>query len=165
VPYLNGMVCFKSISSLVRNRYNRYLVVAVILLIIVLLFIPFETTVVPMWRLRVVDVNGNACSGMAVHSSWQHYSLELEPMAHRDMRLTNPDGYVEFPRRPITASLGIRIVNTTFAYLTLIAHGSVGPDGAVWATGLEDVAWLKYEPGERLPDKMVVEKCLVGAGR
>ena len=164
VPRLKGMAPTNRYVAWMTAGYNRYIVVGIVVLLIIVMLIPFESTIVPTWRLRVLDVNGNACPGMRVDSTWQHYSLELEPMAHRDTRLTDSMGYVEFPRRPIAASLARRIINTAFAYMTLIAHGSVGPSGIVWATGIKDVAWLNYERGKPLPDKMRVEKCLVDDG-
>src|SRR6266496_5929929 len=121
-----GRLASNRCARWLTDGYNGYVLLGIVVVFIVLVLIPFETTVVPAWRLRVVDVNGNTCPGMRVDSTWQHYSIELEPMAHRDTRLTDTHGDVEFPRRPITASLARRIVNTTLASASLIHHGSVG---------------------------------------
>jgi hypothetical protein len=45
-----------------------------------------------------------------------------------------------------------------------IAHGSVGPSGIVWASGIKGEVWLDYKRDKPLPDKMLVERCLAGDG-
>ena len=127
------------------------------------MIVPIESTVVPIWRLQVVDVNGTACSNMRVTQSWGHYSLYLGGNDQSDDRFTDPHGNVEFPKRTVHAGLARRIVVPVIAHMLLIAHGSVGPSGAVWASGIKDVAWLSYAPGKQLPDKMLVEKCIATA--
>ena len=48
------------------------------------------------------------------------------------------------------------------AHILVIMHGSVGASGSVSATGIKDVAWLSYELGKPLPDRMRVEQCISG---
>ncbi|HJU94204.1 MAG TPA: hypothetical protein VJ656_14800 [Pyrinomonadaceae bacterium] len=43
--------------------------------------------------------------------------------------------------------------------ITTIMHGGWKVDGAVWASGIKDVARLSYESGRALPGRMRVEKC------
>jgi len=38
-------------------------------------------------------------------------------------------------------------------------HGGWDVSGAVWASGIKDVAWLSYKSGRSLPGKMRVERC------
>ena len=73
---------------------------------------------------------------------------------------TDMNGYVEFPERRIRASLSRRIIMSIVTRIFTIMHGGWGVSGAVWASGIKDVAWLSYHPGTSLPDKMRVEKCL-----
>jgi len=122
--------------------------------------VPIGSTVVPKWKLQVVDVNGIACSNMRVTQSWGHYSLYIGGNDQTDDRFTDSHGNVEFPERTIRAGLARRLVVPVIAHMLVIAHGSVGPSGAVWASGIKDVAWLSYTPGRPLPDKMLVEKCV-----
>lgn len=139
---------------------TRLLIVPIICFLIILMLLPIETTVVPKWRLQIVAVNGNACSKMRATQSWGHYSLYLGGNDETDDRFTDANGYVEFPERTIRAAVLRRLVVPFIAHILVIAHGSVGPSGAVWASGIKDVAWLSYKTGKPLPDKMRVEKCI-----
>jgi hypothetical protein len=141
---------------------NRYLNVIIACLIIVLLLYPFESIVVPAWKLQIVDVQGNVCPNMRVTESWGHYSLYLEGWLGSDDRFTDMNGYVEFPERKIRASSLRRVVMPVITHILIIVHGSVGASGAVWATGIKDVAWLSYKVGKPLPDRMRVERCING---
>jgi hypothetical protein len=152
------------------NRYTgwltstkkRYVIFATFCLTVALLLYPFESAVVPAWKLRVVDVNENVCRNMRVTQSWGHYSLYLDGRDESEDRFTDINGYVEFPERTIRAS-GLRRVSVpVIAYILVIAHGSVGASGAVWASGIKDVAWLSYRASKPLPDKMRVERCIGG---
>ena len=139
---------------------KRYLIAAIICFVIIFVVFPFESTVVPKWKLQIVDVSGNACAKMRVTQSWAHYSLYLDGNYASEDRFTNLNGYVEFPTRTIRAGVGRRLVVPVIAHIMVIAHGSVGPDSSVWASGIKDVVWLNYKPGLPLPDKMRVEKCI-----
>jgi hypothetical protein len=157
-------------ESLDSNRYagwiaptkKRYLIYAISILAAVVLVYPFESTIVPAWRLQVVDVNGNICQNMRVTQSWGHYSLYLEGWLGIDDRFTDVSGYVEFPERTTRANLPRRAVVPVIAHILVIAHGSVGASGAVWASGIKDVAWLSYRAGKPLPNEMRVESCISG---
>ena len=139
---------------------KRYLIAAIICFAILVLVVPFESTVVPKWKLQIVDVNGNACPKMRVTQSWAHYSLHLDGHYTSEDRSTDLNGFVEFPTRTVSAGLGRQLVVPLIAHVMVIAHGSVGPNSSVWASGIKDVAWLNYTPGKPLPDKMRVEKCI-----
>lgn len=152
------------------NRYTdcvtptrkRYIIFAMSCLTVALLFYPFESTVVPAWELQVVDVSGNVCPNMRVTQSWGHYSLYLDGADESEDRFTDMNGHVEFPERTIRAIGLRRVVVPVIAHILVIAHGSVGTSGAVWASGIKEVAWLSYRAGKPLPDKMRVERCISG---
>lgn len=116
--------------------------------------------VIPQWKLQVVDVGGTPCSNMRVTESWGHYRLYLDGNYSSDDRFTDLNGYVQFPERTIRASLSRRIIMPIATPLATLMHGGWDVHGAVWASGIKDVAWLSYQPGASLPDKMRVEKCL-----
>ena len=139
---------------------RRLLIVVLIFLVLFVIFVPFETSVIPQWRVQVVDVNGSACANMHVTQSWGHYRLYLGGNFSSDDRFTDANGYVQFPERTIQASLLRRIIMPIITRMTTIMHGGWRIDGAVWAIGIKDVAWLSYESGKPMPEKMGVEKCL-----
>jgi hypothetical protein len=75
-------------------------------LLLVLIY-PFQTTVVPIWNLRVVDDAGAPVVGINVTQHWQHNLLES--IGHEELQRTDEDGQVVFPARTIRASLVSRI--------------------------------------------------------
>ena len=139
---------------------TRLLIIAVICFVTLGLFAPIETTLMPPWRIQVVDVSGTACSGMRVTQSWGHYRLYLDGNDLSRDGLTDANGYVQFPERRIQASLSRRIMMPIVTRVATIMHGGWRISGAVWASGIKDVAWLSYHGGNSLPDKMRVEKCI-----
>lgn len=141
---------------------KKILIVALCILIGVAIY-PFESMVVPTWRVKVIDTNGAPCESMAVTEMWGHYSLFLRGDFQSADDLTDREGIVEFPERRVRA-IGIRrVVMPVVTRALTIAHGSTGPDGAVSTSGLKDVAWLSYKENAPLPDTARVEKCITQA--
>lgn len=141
---------------------KRILIIALCIVIGVAIY-PFESTVVPSWRVKVIDTNGVACENMPVTEMWGHYSLFFTGDHQSADDITNRDGFVEFPERRVRA-IGIRrIVMPFVTQILTIAHGSTGVSGAVSTSGLKDVAWLSYKGDLPLPDTARVEKCITEA--
>src|SRR5262245_37090318 len=136
---------------------KRLIIVGIICVLMIVLFAPIETTLLPQWKLQVTDVSRVACSQMRVTQSWGHYRLYLDGNNSTEYRITDTNGYVQFPERTIRASLARRTLMPIITRITTIMHGGWKVDGAVWASGIKDVAWLSYRPGAALPDKMQVE--------
>lgn len=61
----------------------------VILLLVGLGLIPYETTVVPTWKLRVVDERGSPHAGIKTRESWRNYSLTLTGGGDEEDRWTD----------------------------------------------------------------------------
>ena len=80
------------------------------LLALLLLFYPFQTSIVPAWSLKVVDEDGGVVRDVNVTEHWQHFLLELS--SHEEVRTVATDGSVSFPERAIRASLLRRAVAT-----------------------------------------------------
>ena len=139
---------------------TRRLTFVILLLVTLTIFIPIKTRMIPKWRLQVVDVNGVACPKMRVTESWGHYRLYLDGNDSIDDRLTDLNGYVEFPERFTRASLSRRIVMPMVTRVTTLMHGGWNIDGAVWGSGIKDVAWLQYKSDKPMPDRLRVEKCI-----
>ena len=137
----------------------RPLSVVLICLVIFVILAPIETHVIPQWTVQLVDVNGNACPNMRVTESWGHYRLYLDGNHSSEARLTDLNGYARFPSRTIRASLSRRVVMPIVTRSASIMHGGWKVDGAVWASGIKNAAWLSYESGRALPGRMRVEKC------
>jgi len=157
--YLNRLSKDINSSKWVEPSRKRYLKIALLCFVVVLLLYPFESTVVPAWKLRVVNDAGQACAEMQVNEGWGHYSLELNSTGQSEFRFTNEEGVVEFPSRKIRASLVRRIAMPIVANAMTIAHGSTGKSGYVFATGMKDGPFLNYDPGKPMPKELAVEKC------
>ena len=134
-------------------------IIAIIVAVGGFLLYPFETTVVPEWRLRVIDEGGHPCGGMHVNQGWKNYSVDLAAGNDGQRKATNSDGYVTFARRTIRAGIAVRIVNSAIAHVLLIAHGSVGIHAYVFASGMKNGPFLNYTPGAALPDTILVDRC------
>ncbi|MDQ4120756.1 MAG: hypothetical protein M3209_04845 [Acidobacteriota bacterium] len=145
-----------------ENYFNRVINVLprkIILFILcgVILLVPFPTTVVPEWKVRVVDQNGKPFVGEAVREYWQHYSLESS--GHQEERLTDENGYVVFPKRTIWSPLLWRIVSTSLAAVSTLAHGSMGIDAWLMVVGYSTGGGARdYKPGEPLPNEIVLQR-------
>jgi len=75
----------------------------VLLVLLLVLIYPFQTTIVPHWRFLVVNDHGIPVRAMNVTEHWRHYMLESE--GHEEISRTEDDGQVNFPARTIRASL------------------------------------------------------------
>jgi len=140
---------------------KKITLIAPLLVLIAAAVYPFESVVVPPWRVKVVDVNGSACADFPVMETWEHYSLFLSPPSNSENSVTDQNGYVEFPERRVRA-VGIRrLVMPIVTGALTIAHGSTGVSGTLHTSGLKDVAWLSYRGEGQLPDTARVEKCIV----
>jgi hypothetical protein len=127
--------------------------------LIVILLIPFPTTIVPEWKLRVVDEAGMPFAGARVRQSWHHYSYGVGDIDERD---ADADGYVAFPERKIWYPILYRILRTGLAALLSLAHGSIGIRADVWAYPpypQEDGSrFVEYKPGEPQAQKIVLRR-------
>lgn len=120
---------------------------------ILLLFYPFDTTVVPEWRIRVVDEPTKPATGIIVREQWRNHSVEFH--GHYEDRMTDSEGYVYFPRRTARASLIFRVVGR--AVVALNVHGESGPTASTLVLG----SYLTssdsdYSPEKPLPEVIVV---------
>ena len=117
---------------------------------------PFETTVVPEWRVRIVDQAGSPLGNTSVKEVWQHYSIESRD--HEEDLLTDGDGNVTFPKRTIRAPLAVRIVRGSINRLN--PHGSSGPAAYVITLAPGYDMWRNnfYIPGQPLPTEVIVRK-------
>jgi hypothetical protein len=139
-------------------KYKGLRSVGLAMLLALVLLYPFESTVVPEWTVRVVDQRGNPVRGKFVRESWAHYSLELDPTRYGTDRWSDDNGYVSFPKGTIRASLARRAIFPVLTSVYSLAHGSRGirVDVTVWYGAENMPKSLTYEPGNLLPDQIVV---------
>ena len=140
----------------IKQKYRLLTGIFSVGLLVLILVYPFDITVVPEWKLRVVDQTGQPLRGNRVRESWCHYTLETR--CHEEELTSDSDGYIRFPRRAIRANFVtwaakflVRLVNV---------HSSFGPSASVFYLGdyslVSEEPW--YEPGRRLATEIVVRR-------
>jgi hypothetical protein len=144
---------------LLTPRTHKIIAGAILILILILIF-PFQTTIVPRWDLRVVDDDGNNVAGSKVTEHWQHNSLEAE--GHEELKLTDAEGRVVFPARKIRASLTTRALAPLTKFLREGNRAKFGPYASVvvWG-GNHHTNVAIYEDGQTPPSTVVVEKLII----
>ena len=119
------------------------------------LFYPFETTIVPAWKVRIIDESGKPVLTAPVSERWRHHSIETH--GHNETSITDDEGYVSFPRRTVRASLVFRIVGG--AVVRLNVHGESGPKASLLVLGpYSSLTKTTYNWGEPLPETIVVRR-------
>jgi hypothetical protein len=125
----------------------------VVILLAFLLLYPFETAVVPEWKIRVVDEAGKPVPRILVKQGWREHSIEL----HRNEQtlVTDEDGYVYFPRRRIRAGLLHRTIGRVLTFLN--PHGQSGTEAFADVIGpYTSQTDTNYTPGKQLPNVIVI---------
>jgi hypothetical protein len=105
---------------------------AALLAVAVILLLPFPTTFVPEWKVRVIDADGRPASGARVTLMWNEYTLGLEGSSEQ---WTDADGHTVVPRQAGWASLLRRAAFPVLASIfgPLNVHASRGFHARAWA--------------------------------
>lgn len=140
-------------------KKKKFLVVVLVFLFVVGCGLyPFDTTVVPAWKLRVIDEHGVSYEGIRVVESWKDYSLELEAGMNGEERWTDRNGVVEFPQRTIRMSIFGRIFRMSITRINRLLHGSTGIHAYIMATGPQGTRDIDYKPNKPPPDTLVLPR-------
>lgn len=144
-------------TSLLRRRWLAWAAGASLLLLIFLLY-PFQSTIVPVWRLQVVDESGERVKGIKVTEHWQHYLIESS--GHEEARQTGEDGLVEFPRRAARAGIITRIIDLLMNLLNDGRGAKFEPYASlvVWGSADHETAVASYKPGTTPQNVIVVHR-------
>lgn len=141
----------------VSKRWWAVLAGALLILLIILLF-PFQSTTVPRWRVRVVGDGGGQVSGIKVTEHWQHYLLEAQ--GHEEVQQTDDNGIADFPARNIRASVASRFIKRVGAFLSQGDKSRSDPYASIVVWGSRDYqpAVATYDPGTPPPTEIVVRR-------
>lgn len=135
---------------------RRWLLLFILVFPIVAVAYPFETTVVPEWKIRVMDETGSPFAGARVVQQWDHYSLGK---GGGEEKWADDAGYVVFPKRTVRSNLLYRVLRTSWAVLMKLAHGNTGIRATVWATTPRVSSdSVEYEEGKPLPGVIVLPR-------
>ena len=125
-------------------------------LIILSIVISYETTVVPEWKVKIVDTNNNPIAGVEVIQEWAHKTLEFGP-EHKEVILSNENGEVIFPERTIRASLISRGVGAIVDVISIVnVHTTTGKFAIVHTK--KDVPLLLYRDERELQHTLVIRE-------
>ena len=133
------------------------MLVGCLALVAALLFYPFETIVVPEWKIQILDESGKSIKDVPVSESWSNYSVESGD--HTQNLFTDTDGYVTFSRRTVTANLLARIARK--AIIAIVPHQGEGhPTAYILVLGyfkpVTDEPY--YVPGRPLAKQIIVRR-------
>ena len=137
---------------------NKVAIVIIVLTCLGLSLIPFDTTFIPEWKLRVVNEGGVPLEGQFVAQYCTNYTLGIHPCedVDNDSKITNREGYVVFPERKIRASLLYRIVRPIAGLFLFLANGEYGTYGSVGTSGPYGTKSIEYRPEGPLPEKIIL---------
>ncbi len=149
------MMEMNEIDNLTKRR-RRVSLLVVLAGVALILFFPFTTTVIPEWKIRVVDESGQPLENVRVVQMWHHYSLGADD---GEEKWTDANGYVVFRERTVRASLLYRVLRSSLADLMQLAHGSTGISAEIWAnTEKSSSGMYVYEPGKPLVKELVLRR-------
>lgn len=87
-----------------RSKFHKFILgLSVLIVAGGISFVPFETQIIPEWKIQVLKKDGTPKRQARVRQFWEDYSLETEE--HGDTRFTDERGLVVFPARYVRASL------------------------------------------------------------
>jgi hypothetical protein len=147
---------FGKLSQLPK-RWRAWLACALVLLLLILFF-PFQSTTVPRWRTHIVDESGAMVRGISVTEHWQHYLLESA--GQEEARQTDESGMVDFPARTVRASLVARVIDALINIVREGAKAKMGPYASlvVWGSRDHETAVALYNPGGPPQTQVVVHR-------
>lgn len=136
----------------------RVLLAGALLLLLIVLFFPFQSVTVPGWRVHVVDETGAQVSGIKVTEHWQHYLLEAE--GHEEVQQTDETGLADFPERNLRASMASRFNRRIRAFLRQGAQARSDPYASIVVWGSRDyqTAVATYESGTPPQTEIVIHR-------
>lgn len=143
-----------------KHGIKRLLTLGIIFLILASLplFYPYETVVVPEWKVQVVDENGNPLRNVGVDEIWGNASIESDD--HKAESITDENGYVSFPQRTVRASALSRTVTPIIHFIQMGVHAGSGPYAyLIISHGMDYMTEGGiYSPNKPLPQKIVLKR-------
>lgn len=107
--------------------------------VVVVLFFPFSTGVVPAWTVYIVDTSHEPLRGITARETWQDHNVETE--SHEASAFSNDAGKVVFPTRSIRASIAERTIG--------FANNLWNADHAFWGNTAQVYVWEPCYKTER----------------
>jgi len=138
-----------------NHRRAAMVLIAVTAAILISAAVPIETKMSPAWRIQVAATGPSPqpLPKCRVTQIWQHYTFQSE--GQEDRKLTDSEGWVEFPERSVKATLFERITGA-IRNLNDGVHASFGPDvGLLVSCRGYETELVKYR-GEGAPTGVIL---------
>jgi hypothetical protein len=134
------------------NVKERRMIRLAWMLVLPLMLFPYQTDIVPAWRIRVVTEPGHPLRRLTVSQTWTNPSLEF--FWFEEDLLTDEEGYVNFPKRTAWENL---LALGCHKIWKVISTRSGSPDASVfgWHDNLN--GGVKYQKGDVLPSVLVMK--------
>jgi hypothetical protein len=98
----------RPIKSVFSRFPRRYL----FLIVVLILLVPYKTTIFPEWKIRAIDENGAPVARAGFRQSWHNYSYDISGMQFIE---GDDNGYAVLPERAFYAPLIYRIPRSALA--------------------------------------------------
>jgi hypothetical protein len=140
---------------------KKIIIVIALIFALAMLQVPMRNTIVPQWRVVVVNENHEPLAGMRVRQVWQNLLLEENP--HEEEIISDANGVVTFPERSVTSSPARRIYGQINVYRKFQAFPARGSSGnAAWLVAVLSEKCTAgrafYLEGADLPQFLLVEQ-------
>ena len=115
-------------------------------------------TILPAWKVQVVDEAGGPLKGVLVRQTWQDYDVERK--GHQKDVRSDENGYAAFPKRIIRYDPRKKAKARAKNIATYGVHASLGLDAQIWAYGVDPYVWsfVNYVEGKPLADKIALKR-------
>lgn len=148
----------------VRRYKGKYIVLTVLFLLF--LIFPFDSVVIPEWRVEIIKDNGEPFSNIKVHQTWGTVGDTLTHNWKSETIMTDKEGAVIFPARKMRASILRRIIGGNIYTSALFPPVSYTFQASVSVTCRESkdsfsIDYESYENQTELPKRIKVplESC------
>jgi hypothetical protein len=115
--------CRERLALPVLSRHAR---VAIFAGCALLLLLPLRSVTVPAWRVAFVDAAEQPLAGLKIKQSWADFSVDGQEIGHEETAVTDAQGLVAFPERPLWAPVALRVWGPVRNLLSSFLHASSG---------------------------------------
>lgn len=143
--------------KLVRRPVPKLKLVAGFSLVAIaaVLAVPYESVIVPEWRIEVVSEDGAPAAFKEIRQEW---APSERATVSSDLRLSDQNGFVTFPERVYFAPLAVKIFVLLGDLLNamLMPHGAgIGPHARVLPVS-DNYYFLTYTEGRPLETRLMI---------
>jgi len=130
---------------------KRTLIATLIVSGVLVFLLPWKSQIVPAWKVRVVDQDGNPIAHLAVSQNWVDPNFQVLWL-EEDLR-TDENGFVGFPERSTWQNVFLKVGSPIW---NRVLPGKQNYDAMVFGWGSYSHGEVYYQSGQVLPEKLVM---------